>query len=142
MLGDEDDVGAAGDAAVAAIQPVWRPITSTTITRWCASAVVCRRSTASVTMLTAVSKPKLKSVPPRSLSMVLGMPTTGYWWSRHMSRAAFKVPSPPTTTRAFNSYFCQVPLMLARQASSFSGLTREVPRIVPPRGGCRRRIVA
>ena len=42
-----------------AIQPVWRPITSTTMTRLCDSAVVCRRSIASVQIETAVSKPKV-----------------------------------------------------------------------------------
>ena len=42
-----------------AIQPACRPITSTTSTRMCDSAVVCSRSMASVAMLTAVSKPKV-----------------------------------------------------------------------------------
>ena len=42
-----------------AIQPAWRPITSTTITRLCDSAVVCRRSIASVAIATAVSKPNV-----------------------------------------------------------------------------------
>ena len=42
-----------------AIQPVWRPITSTTMTRLWDSAVVCRRSIASVAMKTAVSKPNV-----------------------------------------------------------------------------------
>ena len=59
-----------------AIQPACRPITSTTRTRWWDSAVVCSRSMASVAMFTAVSKPKVKSVASRSLSMVLGTPTT------------------------------------------------------------------
>ena len=44
---------------ITAIQPVWRPITSTTMTRLCDSAVVCRRSIASVAIATAVSKPKV-----------------------------------------------------------------------------------
>ena len=44
---------------ITAIQPVCRPITSTTITRLCDSAVVCRRSIASVATVTAVSKPKV-----------------------------------------------------------------------------------
>ena len=44
---------------ITAIQPAWRPITSTTITRLCDSAVVCRRSIASVQIQTAVSKPKV-----------------------------------------------------------------------------------
>ena len=42
-----------------AIQPAWRPITSTTITRLCDSAVVWRRSIASVAIVTAVSKPNV-----------------------------------------------------------------------------------
>ena len=47
-LRDEDDVGAAGDPAAAAIQPVLLPMTSTTMTRLCDSAVVCSLSIASV----------------------------------------------------------------------------------------------
>ena len=42
-----------------AIQPECRPITSTTITRLWDSAVVCKRSIASVTICTAVSKPNV-----------------------------------------------------------------------------------
>ena len=42
-----------------AIQPARRPITSTTRVRMCDSAVVCSRSTASVAIPTAVSKPKV-----------------------------------------------------------------------------------
>ena len=59
-----------------AIQPAWRPITSTTITRSWLSAVVCSRSIASVAICTAVSKPNVKSVAERSLSIVFGTPTT------------------------------------------------------------------
>ena len=44
---------------ITAIQPVWRPITSTTMTRLCDSAVVWSRSIASVAMKTAVSKPNV-----------------------------------------------------------------------------------
>ena len=46
------------------------------ITRLCDSAVVCRRSIASVAICTAVWKPNVKSVPARSLSIVFGTPTT------------------------------------------------------------------
>ena len=59
-----------------AIQPAWRPITSTTITRSWLSAVVCRRSIASVAICTAVWNPNVKSVAERSLSIVFGTPTT------------------------------------------------------------------
>ena len=46
------------------------------ITRLCDSAVVCRRSIASVAICTAVWKPNVKSVAARSLSIVFGTPTT------------------------------------------------------------------
>ncbi len=59
-----------------AIQPACRPITSTTITRSWLSAVVCKRSIASVAICTAVWKPNVKSVAERSLSIVFGTPTT------------------------------------------------------------------
>ena len=59
-----------------AMWPAWRPMTSTTITRWWDSAVVWSRSMASTAICTAVSKPKVSSVPDRSLSMVFGTPTT------------------------------------------------------------------
>ena len=44
--------------------------------RLCASAVVEMRSSASVAIETAVSKPKVMSVPGMSLSIVFGTPTT------------------------------------------------------------------
>ncbi len=46
------------------------------IRSWLA-AVVCRRSSASVAQATALSKPNVKAVADRSLSIVLGTPTTG-----------------------------------------------------------------
>ena len=63
--------------AYSAIHPAYRPITSTTMTRWCASAVLCSRSMASVAKFTAVSNPKQLTVPTMSLSMVFGTPTMG-----------------------------------------------------------------
>ena len=74
-----------------AIQPAWRPITSTTITRSCDSAVVWRRSIASVAICTAVQKPNVKSVPERSLSIVFGtpddvQPVLGVQPARHAER--------------------------------------------------------
>ena len=42
-----------------AIHPAWRPMTSTTITRSCDSAVVWSRSMASVAIESAVSKPNV-----------------------------------------------------------------------------------
>jgi hypothetical protein len=59
-----------------AIHPLWRPITSTTITRSWLSAVVWSRSIASVAICTAVLNPNVMSVPTMSLSIVLGTPTT------------------------------------------------------------------
>ena len=86
--------------AQSAIQPAFRPITSTTITRSWASAVVCSRSIASTAMPTAVSKPNVTSVPRTSLSIVLGTPiTTGRpdWCRRCAMRSE---PSPPTAMSA------------------------------------------
>ena len=60
LLGDEDARSRRRTMpACSAIQPAWRPMTSTTSTRWCDSAVVCSRSIASEAMLTAVSKPNV-----------------------------------------------------------------------------------
>ena len=78
-----------------AIQPAWRPITSTTITRWWDSAVVCSRSIASVATWSAVSKPKVTSVAARSLSIVFGTPSTGTPCSLLSLAAAPSVSSPP-----------------------------------------------
>ena len=120
--------------ACVAIQPAWRPITSTTITRLWDSAVVCRRSIASVTICTAVLKPNVTSVPPRSLSIVFGTPTIGIP-SSCSSSATPSVSSPPIGISASMPRRSSV----ARIASSppmpsANGLVREVPRIVPPRG--------
>src|SRR5207247_1061718 len=60
-----------------ASHPAKRPITSTTITRSWLSAVEWSLSIASVAVWTAVSNPNVATVPPTSLSMVLGTPTTG-----------------------------------------------------------------
>lgn len=107
-------------------------MTSTTITRWCDSAVVFRRSIASVATPTAVSKPNVRSVDEMSLSIVLGTPTTGRPASLSM-RAAVSVPSPPIgisasipKSRAMSSAFSQA----SRRRSRSS---RDEPRIVPPR---------
>jgi len=62
---------------LSAIQPAYRPITSTTMTRPWLSAVEWTLSSASVAVETAVSKPKVACVPPTSLSIVFGTPTTG-----------------------------------------------------------------
>lgn len=90
-------------AAYTAIQPALRPITSTTITRSCDWAVECRRSSASVTTCTAVSNPKVRSVPTMSLSIVLGTPTTGSPSRACTSRVISIVCSPPMAITASTS---------------------------------------
>ena len=55
---------------------------STTITRWWDIVVERRSSMASVACSTLDQKPKVKSVPLTSLSIVLGTPTTFTPWSR------------------------------------------------------------
>src|SRR5579875_912804 len=116
-----------------AIQPAWRPITSTTRIRWWLSAVVCSRSIASVAICSAVSKPKVWSVAPRSLSIVLGTPITGTpaAWSLW---AAPRVSSPPIAISPSSPRRSSVPRTAPTPSSRLSGLVRELPRIVPPRG--------
>ncbi len=80
-----------------AMCPVSRPITSTTITRSWASAVVWSRSIAALQMCTAVSNPKVISVDAMSLSIVLGTPMQ-FTPSACRSLAAPSDPSPPMTT--------------------------------------------
>ena len=67
--------------------------------RSCDSAVVCRRSIASVATVTAVSKPNVACVHDRSLSMVFGTPTIGIPFLR--KRVAIRnAPSPPIAISA------------------------------------------
>ena len=62
--------------ALSVSQPTLCPMTSTMNTRPCEAAVVWMRSMASVATSTALRKPKVMSVPQRSLSIVLGRVTT------------------------------------------------------------------
>ena len=109
-------------------------MTSTTITRLCDSAVVCRRSIASVAICTAVWKPNVKSVPARSLSIVLGTPTTLMPVLGQLAGDAQRVLAADRDQRVDAE-----PLEAAwTRSSPFSSLktfVRDVPRIVPPR--CR-----
>jgi hypothetical protein len=73
-------------------------MTSTTMMRWWLWAVLCSRSMASVAMPSAVSKPKVMSVPATSLSMVLGRVMT-FSPCCLRRRAFFWVPPPPRQTR-------------------------------------------
>src|SRR5439155_1327556 len=82
-----------------AIQPACRPITSTTMARLWLVAVVCRRSSASITAATAESKPKVMAVASRSLSIVLGTPTQLIPASCNCNADVIE-PSPPTMMSA------------------------------------------
>ncbi len=117
--------------AFSAIQPVCRPMTSTTMTRWWDSAVVFSRSSASVATETAVSKPKVTSVAAMSLSMVFGTPTIGRPASL-ISLAAFRVPSPPIGMTASRPRSEQYFLARSTPSRRWLGWTREEPRMVPP----------
>ncbi len=101
--------------------------------RWWLSAVVWRRSIASVATCTAVSKPNVMSVAPRSLSIVFGTPSTGRPSSASLA-AAPRVSSPPIAIRPSMLRLCIVSLMRSKPSSRLNGLVREEPRIVPPRG--------
>ena len=122
----------------AAIQPAWRPITSTTITRLCDSAVVCSRSIASVAICTAVWKPNVKSVPARSLSIVFGTPTT-LRPASDSPPATPSVSSPPIGISASRPSVRNDSCTRSRPFSSLNTFVRDVPRIVPPR--CRMPLV-
>ena len=88
---------------------------------------------ASVAMLTAVSKPKVKSVPDRSLSMVLGTPTT--LTPRSASLVATpRVSSPPIATSASTPSAARFSWIRSTPPSILNGLVRLEPRMVPPRG--------
>ena len=116
-----------------AIQPAWRPITSTIITRLWLSAVVCSRSIASVAICTAVSKPNVMSVPPRSLSIVFGTPSTGSPCSL-CSSAAAGVSSPPIAISPSRLSVRMFSAIAAAPSSRPNGFVRDDRRIVPPRG--------
>ena len=94
--------------------------------------MVWRRSIASVTICTAVSKPKVKSVPPTSLSIVFGTPTMGRPWSACSWRVISIVCSPPIATIA-SSPCSATARSTSSTAPSRSGSKLEVLRIVPPR---------
>ena len=125
-----------------AIQPACRPITSSTIVRPWLAAVVCSRSSASVAQATALSKPNVNAVADRSLSIVLGTPTTGMPYSCSCCAMANE-PSPPTQIRP-QSPNCST--VVCTPASSSSGISTRFempalavkrplfvePRIVPP----------
>lgn len=95
-------------------------MTSTTITRSCASAVEWRRPSASVATLTAVSKPNVMSVP-MSLSIVFGTPTM-FIPSARKREAMRMLPSPPIATIASRSSFRKFAI-----TTSETSVSREVP---------------
>ena len=119
--------------------PALCPMVSTIKTRLCENAVEWMESMTLVAMLTADSKPKVRSVPQRSLSMVLGRVTTLTPCSDSRF-AVLCVPLPPRITRQSNRAFLQVSSIFCSLVSSFSSAFciilngwREVPRMVPPR---------
>ncbi len=125
-----------------ASHPALRPITSTSITRWCDWAVVCSWSMARLAVFRAESNPKVMSVSIMSLSMVLGTPTILAPFLASPP-AMDMVPSPPTQISASNakssynsmqlsdtSTFWTLSLMVWICANGFALLL--VPRIVPP----------
>jgi hypothetical protein len=99
-----------------AMKPAERPITSITMTRSWLSAVVCSLSIASIAVFTAVSKPKVVTVPLTSLSIVFGTPTMHIPLST--SRCAMSSePSPPIV---------MIASMPCRRALSISSSERSI----------------
>ena len=107
------------------------------------AAVVCRRSIASVAQATALSKPNVKAVADRSLSIDLGTPTTGMPCSWNCW-ATESEPSPPMQISPSRSSWPMVRSTSPRSSGSRSWRSsmptraekRPVlvdPRMVPPR---------
>ena len=119
-------------------QPVLCPISSTINTRLCDAAVVCIQSMVFVAISTADWKPKLTSVPTRSLSIVLGSVTT-LSPSLYKRLAVLCVPLPPNITRQSSPnslYVCFIASTLSLPFSSgsliFLNGVLDVPSMVPP----------
>jgi hypothetical protein len=92
---------------------------------------------ASVAICTAVWNPNVKSVADRSLSIVLGTPTT-FTPSVASLCATPSVSSPPIAMSAETRSLASVAFTLAAPSSDLYGFVRDVPRIVPPRGSSPR----
>src|SRR5680860_1270829 len=135
LAGGGTEVLVPARAEYSAIQPLWRPMTSTKNSRPWLAAVSRMRSIDSRAVLTAVSKPMVKSVPYRSLSMVPGSPTTARLPSRESSSAPRMEPSPPITTSPSTSACRRASAAVRRPSGVRNCLERAVPSIVPPR--CR-----
>jgi hypothetical protein len=89
------------------------------------------RSTASVAIITAVSKPKVWSVPLMSLSMVLGTPTLGTPFSLRNS-VTDCVSSPPRAISASILLAFRTSWTFSMPPGIFFTLVREECRMVPP----------
>ena len=115
----------------AASQPAWRPMASTTMTRWCETVVERSRSIESATVVTAESNPMQASVSGTSLSIVFGTPTTG--WASPASRPATdRVSSPPIATSASRFRSPNTAVVRAYSSGSRVGFVRDEPSSVPP----------
>src|SRR5829696_7600743 len=118
-------------------------MTSTTMTRPCDVAVVNNRSMHSEAKLTAVSKPNVEVVLSRSLSIVLGTPTSRRPASCSLLAMVIE-PSPPTVTSASMPCSAKRPTSSSVRSTSLHvpsvcctgyavGLPRfVVPMMVPP----------
>ena len=123
-----------------AMWPAWRPITSTTMTRSCDSAVVCRRSIASIAICTAVSNPKVSSVPDRSLSIVFGTPTTLHAGSNELGRHTQRVLAADGDQRVDAELRRGWSRHRSTPPSILNGLVRDEPSTVPPAGSVPRKV--
>ncbi len=117
--------------AYAATHPASLPMTSTTMTLSWDIPVVLTLSMHSIATFTAESNPKVKSVLERSLSIVLGTPTTlipiceSLW-------ATPRVSFPPIATRASSPSFLMLWTTFSGPPSILNGLVLEVSMKVPP----------
>ena len=110
-------------------------MTSTTITRLCDSAVVCRRSIASVAICTAVWKPNVKSVPGEVVVDRLGHADDVDARLGELAGHAERVLAADRDQRVDAEPARATPATRSSPFSSLNTFVRDVPRIVPPR--CR-----
>ncbi len=119
--------------AFSAMKPLSRPITSTKKSRLWLSAVSRILSTASMTVLIAVSNPMVQSEPHKSLSMVPGNPTTGNPVSWPNFNAPVKVPFPPITTSPSTPASTRLMCARFRPSGLMKSWQRADFKMVPPR---------
>ena len=120
------------NAVCTAISPQLRPMTVIRLARSWESLVSRTRLMHSQAVFKAVSKPMVKSVYSKSLSMVPGMPMVGKPWSASALSPA-NVPSPPMPITPSTPSRCMFWITCFWHSGLWKSRQRAVIRKVPPR---------